>query len=175
MSRIRNSRQTRSSTSSRFKVQGSRFKVQGLKFHHLIVKIRYTKKRLFSSLILGGMFAAFGLLRLLEEPENSWLYYLQLLFGLFAVGAYFYERHFQYLLIENGILTKNSIRRKSLQLDKITRIHSLPGRIKLFTSEEKLSINTELIEDDSRNDLLKVLGSLEVEHNPFIGYSPKTS
>ncbi|MGB7786908.1 MAG: hypothetical protein WBL27_12465 [Salinimicrobium sp.] len=72
-------------------------------------------------------------------------------------------------------MTKNRLRRKSLQLEKITKIQSFPGKIKLFTSEEKLSINTELIADDSRNDLLKVLGALEVENNPFIGYSSKTS
>lgn len=136
--------------------------------------IRYSKKRLFSSLILGGMFAAFGLLRLVDQSDNSWLYYLQLFFGLFAVGAYFYESHFQYLIVENGTLTKNTIRRKSLQLDKINKIHSFPGKITVFTSEEKLSINTELIDKDSRNDLLKVIGSLEVENNPFIGYSTNT-
>ena len=133
------------------------------------MKIRYSKKRLYSSLILGGMFAVFGFLRLIDESDNSWLSYLQLFLGLFGVAAYFYERHFQYLLIENGTLIKNNIRRKSLQLTEINRIQSFPGKIKLFTSKEKFSINTEIIAEDSRNDLLRVFGSLEVEKNPFIG------
>lgn len=153
--------------------QNPEFGIWNLEFKHM--KIRYSKKRLLSSLLLGGMFAAFGLLRLLDTSENSWLYYLQLFFGLFALGSYFYERYFQYLSIDGAVLTKNRLRRKSLQLEKITKIQSFPGKIKLFTSEEKLSINTELIADDSRNDLLKVLGALEVENNPFIGYSSKTS
>jgi hypothetical protein len=139
------------------------------------MKIKYSKKRLYSSLILGGTFAAFGLLQLLNNPDTPWIYYLQLFFGLFTVGAYFYENYFQYLTIEKGILTKNSLRKRCLQLNDINKIQSFPGKIKLFTSEEKLSINTELIAEDSRNDLLKVLGSLEVENNPFPGYSAKTS
>jgi hypothetical protein len=139
------------------------------------MKIRYSKKRLFSSLILGGMFTALSLLGIFNQPENPWISYLQLFLGLFVIGAYFYENHFQYLSIESGLVTKNSFKRKSLQLDKISKIQSFPGKIKLFTSEEKLCINTELIADDSRNDLLKVLGTLEVENNPFIGYSTETS
>lgn len=139
------------------------------------MKIRYSKKRLYSGFFLGGLFALFALLRLIDDPKNQWLYFLQLFLGLFGVAASLYERHFQYLLIENGFLTKNTLRRKSFQLEKIERIQSFPGKIKLFTSEERLSINTALIEDDSRNDLLRVLGSLEIDNNPFIGYSPKTS
>ncbi|GAB2770811.1 hypothetical protein [Salinimicrobium soli] len=139
------------------------------------MKIKYSKKRLYSHLFLGGMFAVLGFLQLLGQPNTPWIDYLQVFCGLFAVGAYFYESHFQYLNIDNGILTKNTLRKKSLQLDKIERIQSFPGKIKLFTSEEKLSINTELIDDDSRKDLLISLGSLEIENNPFIGYSPKTS
>ena len=137
------------------------------------MQIKYSKKRLFSGFFLGGLFALFALLRLIDDPENPWLYFLQLLLGLFVVAASLYERHYQYLQIVNGVLTKNSFRRKSIPLEEVIRIESLPGKIKLFTSEEKLSINTELIAEDSRNDLLGILGSLEVEHNPFIGYSTK--
>lgn len=139
------------------------------------MKINYSKRRLYSSLILGGMFAAFGFLRLMDESDNSWLYYLQLFFGLIGVAAYFYESHFQYLLIENETLTKNNIRRKSIQLDRITKIQSFPGKIQLFTSEEKLVINTELIAAESQKDLLKILAPLQIENNPFIGYSQKPS
>ena len=139
------------------------------------MKIRYSKKRLYSSVILGGVFATFGVLQLLNKPETPWLYYLQLFFGLFAVGSYFYERHFQYLNIEDETLTKKTLRRKTIPLNGVTKIQSFPGRIKLYTSEEKISINTELIADDSLNDLFRILGALEFENNPFIGYSPKPS
>ncbi|MGB7842142.1 MAG: hypothetical protein WBL21_05085 [Salinimicrobium sp.] len=121
------------------------------------------------------MFAVLAFLRLLNHPDNPWIYYLQLFLGLFILGVYLYKKRFQFLSIDNGILTKNNLRRNSVVLNDIIKIQSFPGKIKLFTSEEKLSINTELIEDESRTDFLKVLGALKVENNPFIGYSPKTS
>ncbi len=141
------------------------------------MKIRYTKKRLLFNGLLGSVFVVGGLLQLQKKTDLSHylIYGIQFLLGLVMVASYFYERKFQYLIIENGKLIKNRFFSKYIQLDEITKIQSFPGKIKLFTSEEKLSINTELIEDDSRNDLLKVLGSLEVENNPFISYSAKTS
>lgn len=139
------------------------------------MRIKYSKKRLYSSFFLGGIFALLALMRLVENPEHPWLYYIQLFLGLLGVGAYFYENHFQYLIIYNGILTKNTLKRKAIQLNKITRIKSFAREIKLFTSEEKLSINTQLIDNNSNIDLLKVLGSLEVKDNPFTSYSTKTS
>ena len=141
------------------------------------MKIRYTKKRLLFNGLLGGVFVLTSLLQLQRKSGLSHylIYGLQLLLGLVMVASYFYERKFQYLVIEHGKLTKNRFISKSLQLSEVNRIQSFPGKIKLFTSEEQLSINTELIEDNSWNDLLKILGSLEVENNPFMGYSTKTS
>lgn len=141
------------------------------------MKIRYSKKRFLFNSLLGGVFVVGSLLQLQRKTELSHylIYGTQLLLGLVMVASYFYERKFQYLIIENGKLTRNRFLHKSLQLDRITKIQSFPGKIKIFTSEEKMSINTELIAEDSRNDLLKVLGSLNLENNPFIGYSAKTS
>ena len=141
------------------------------------MKIRYTKKRLFFNGLLGSVFVVGGLLQLQRKTELSdyLMYGTQFLLGLLMVASYFYERKYQYLIIKNGKLTKNRFLTKSLQLNKVTKIQSFPGKIKLFTSEEKLNINTGLIDDESMNGLLKVLGSLEVGNNPFIGYSTKTS
>jgi len=137
------------------------------------LKIKYSNTRLFSSLLLGSLFSIWGGLKFFEEAA-SYFNYFQMILGLMMVGNFFFARHYQYLQIVNGLLTKNSFRRKSIQLKNVCQIQSFPGKIKLFTSEEHLNINTELIEDHSRNELLKVLGSLEIENNPFIGYSPKT-
>lgn len=138
------------------------------------MKIKYSNTRLFSSLLLGSLFSIWGGLKFFEEAAGYFNYF-QLILGLMMVGNFFFERHYQYLQIVDGLLTKNSFRRKSIQLKNVCQIQSYPGKIKLFTSEEKnLSINTGLISDNSRHDLLVILGALEVENNPFIGYSRKT-
>lgn len=121
-----------------------------------------------------------SLIQLFRKSESFSIYHLvygiQFLLGLTMVTLYFFQRKFQYLTLENGVLTKNNLRKKSILLNEIIQIKSFPGKIRLFTSEAKeLSINTELISEDSRHELLKVLGSLELENNPFVGYSTKTS
>ena len=142
------------------------------------MKIRYSKRQFLFNGLLGGTFLITGLLQLYRKTEiyQYLIYGAQILLGLLMVVSYFYEKKLQYITIEKGTLTRNRFFfSRSLQLNKISKVQSFPGKIKLFTSEEKITINTELIEDESRNDLLRVLGSLEVENNPFIGYSTKTS
>ena len=144
------------------------------------MKIRYSKKQFLFNGLLGGTFLLASLIQLFRKEESfsahHVIYGIQFLLGFTMVILYFFQRKFQYLNIENGILTKNNLRKKSILLNEIIQIKSFPGKIKLFTSEAKeFSINTELISDDSRHDLLKVLGSLKVENNPFLGYSPRTS
>ena len=139
------------------------------------MKIRYSKRRLFSNLLLGSLFAILGALKWFEG-EADYFNYFQLVLGCLMVGTPFFEHHNQYLKIENGILTKNSLRKKTIQLDEVIEIQSFPGRIKLFTSVKNLSINTSIIDDDSIQDLYPVLGSLELDaqENPFIGYARNT-
>ncbi|WZL89192.1 hypothetical protein VS868_00150 [Salinimicrobium sp. 3283s] len=136
------------------------------------MKIAYSKRRLYSNLVLGGLFVILGGLKIYEGTA-SYFTFFQLLLGILLIGAFFFQKKHQYLSIQKGLLTKNSLRKQSIELDEIEQVQSFPGRIKLFTSEEKLSINTEVIENDSLHKLLSTLGSLEVEQNPFVGYATK--
>jgi hypothetical protein len=93
------------------------------------------------------------------------------------VLSFFLERKFGYLSIEDGILKKYFFIKRVIEIDKITNIQSLPGRIKLATPEKTLSINTSIIDKESIKDLYRVLGSLQLEsqENPFTGWSPVNS
>lgn len=139
------------------------------------MKVRYSKKRLFSSLLLGGLFSLMGALKIYEGTADFFNHF-QLFFGIFVTGSFFFERHYQYLRIENGFLTKNSIRRKTIELAEIKKIQSFPGKIKLFTSEKSLTISPGIIDADSIQDLYIVLGSLELypKKNLFVGWSQKS-
>ncbi|UZH55581.1 hypothetical protein JRG66_01405 [Salinimicrobium tongyeongense] len=138
------------------------------------MKIRYSKRRLFSNLILGALFAILGGLRIFEGTATYFTYF-QLFLGILMVGTFFFEKKNQYLSIEKGFLTKNSLRRKTIELHNIIKVQSYPGSVKLFTSEEKIGINTGIIEKDSLQQLLNIIGSLEVQENPFAGYATKTT
>lgn len=136
------------------------------------MKIKYSKTRLFSNLLLGSLFSIWGGLKIMDGTADYFNSF-QLVLGLLMVGNYFFERKYQYLRIEYGVLTKNSFRRKTVTLKEIVKIESFPGKIRLLTSEEKLIINLQVIEEDSCKDLYPVLGSLDLgsNDNPFIGYS----
>ena len=137
------------------------------------MKIRYSKNRIFLNGALGASFAIFGALKAFEGTAE-FIHYVQLILGILMVFSFFYERKFQYLVIENGLLTKNSLLRKTIEIDRINRIQSFPGRIKIATSEKNLSINISVIDKESINDLYRILGSLDLEpqKNPFTGWSP---
>lgn len=136
------------------------------------MKIRYSRKRLYSNLLLGSLFGLFSFLKIIEGSANYFNYF-QLVLGMVIVGSYFFERYYHYICFENGMLTKNSLRSNTIKIKDVVKIRSFPGKIKLFTSEKKLVINTGVIDEDSKKDLYLILGSLELgpEENPFIGYA----
>lgn len=140
------------------------------------MRIRYSKNRIFLNGALGATFAIFGALKAFEGTAG-FIHYVQLLLGIIMVISFFLERKFQYLKIEDGRLTKYSLRKKTITVDRITRIQSLPGKIKIATPEKNLTINTSVIDKESIKDLYRVLGSLELEtqENPFIGWSTVNS
>ena len=140
------------------------------------MKIRYTKNRSSFNLFLGAPFVIFGALKTYEGTAD-FVHYIQLVLGILMVSSFFLERKFGYLRIENGMLTKYFFIKRVIEIDKITNIQSLPGRIKLATPEKNLSINTSIIDKESIKDLYRVLGSLQLEsqENPFTGWSPVNS
>lgn len=125
---------------------------------------------------MGATFAIFGALKAFEGTAD-YFHYVQLILGLLMVGSFFTERKFGYLKIENGILTKYSVRKRSISLSKIKGIRSLPRRIQIATPEKNFNINVSVIDKESLKDLYKTLGSLELEsqQNPFTGWSPASS
>ena len=143
---------------------------------HFLVQIKYSKSRIFLNGALGATFAISGALKAYEGTAE-FFHYIQLILGSLMIISFFLERKFQYLVIENGRLTKNFFIKKTIQLDEIKEIKSLPGRIKLATPDKNLSINIGLIDEESIKDLYRVLGSLELESekNPFIGWSTTNS
>ena len=140
------------------------------------MKIKYSKNRIFLNGALGATFAISGVLKAYQGTAELF-HYIQLILGSLMVASFFLERKFQYLVIENGRLTKNFFIKKTIQLDEIKEIKSLPGRIKLVTPDKNLGINTGVIDKESIKDLYRVLGSLELDSqkNPFIGWSTTNS
>ena len=126
------------------------------------MKIRYPKKRLKVNLILGIVWLVFGILAFTFDGANLFnLGYLT--FGLIYLGLYLFENSKQYLSIENGVITKNTLRPKSIKLNEINHIKDFAGDYVLKTEHEELSINKSYIEKNSLLELETILESLNLD------------
>jgi hypothetical protein len=59
----------------------------------------------------------------------------------------------QYLKIESGVLTKNSLFPKKINLSDIIQIKKFAGDLTLFTATDKLVINIDWVDKDSFKEL----------------------
>lgn len=117
-----------------------------------------------------------GILRIAEETAN-YLTYFQLSLGIFMIAIFIFENYYQYLNIEDGVITKYSLRRRSLKLAQVEKIRKFAGDYTLYSSEKQLKINSELVNKHQRPELEKVLRSLEIpfEETPATKYNYKQS
>jgi len=126
------------------------------------MRIRYKKKRLYANLILGIIWIAFGVFMLYEDGNSRFTKYGYLVIGVLYIIPFLYNFKYQYLLIENGVIKKNTGFGKTLSLKDIISIKKFAGDYTLITENEKMKINTELIDKNSLVELNKVLDKLEL-------------
>ncbi|WP_235841756.1 hypothetical protein [Confluentibacter sediminis] len=126
------------------------------------MKIRYTKKRLRYYLIFGILWMVLGSSAIIFESGNVFNYGY-LLMGILYLGTYLFENRKQYLTIENGVISKNLLVSKKINLNEITRIKKFAGDYVLKTDLTELKINTGLIDKTSLSDLNAVLDNLNLE------------
>ena len=132
--------------------------------NHLTEKmnIRFTKKRLKHYLIFGILWLVFGTTAVIFDSENVFNY-VHLIIGILYFGTYLFENNKQYLTIENGIISKNHLIPKKINLNEIRRINKFAGDYILKTDSTELRINTELIEEKSLEELHTLLDNLNLE------------
>ncbi len=133
------------------------------------MKIRYKKKRLTSNLIIGIVWAAFGLLTFSYDAEARWMDFGYIVMALLYLGQYAYESSKQYLTVTKHSIRKNRFFGNSLKLNKITRIKKFAGDYILQTDTEELIINTDWIAEKSLLELNRILSQLNLpaDKTPF--------
>jgi hypothetical protein len=125
------------------------------------MKIRFTNKRLRYNLIFGILYVALGVVAIIFD-SNNFFNYLWTVLGTIHIGTYLFENKKQYLTIENGIISKNQLIPKKINLNEIKRIKKFAGDYILKTDSTELRINTELIEKSSLLELNTVLENLNL-------------
>ncbi|MDP3352425.1 MAG: hypothetical protein Q8S44_01630 [Flavobacteriaceae bacterium] len=115
--------------------------------------IRYKKNYFRSKLILGIGFPVLGLAAFLLDDNPSIFFYGYFFIGFLSLGTFLFEWKKQYLKIESGVLTKNSLFPKKINLSDIIQIKKFAGDLTLFTATDKLVINIDWVDKDSFKEL----------------------
>lgn len=129
------------------------------------MKIRYTRKKLLSSLIMSLLWLAFGLYFLIENNFKGLTSYLFMAVAVFYLAIFIFESTHQYMTLENGMLTRNLLIKDSIRLDEIKSISKMGQYYILKTDKRKININTRIIEPRSLEALNEELEKLNLEQD----------
>lgn len=135
------------------------------------MKIKYSKVRLNSNYQFGVTFVIAGIIMTIVFTFFNTANKFELDaagFGLFGGGCfslliYYFEKKKQYLTLKNGVLTKNTLIPKKINLKDITSIKKFAGDYILKSNSTEFVIDTQIIDFDSLNDLTIELEQLNIE------------
>tara|TARA_R110002074_G_scaffold310650_4_gene481479 strand:+ start:1666 stop:2061 length:396 start_codon:yes stop_codon:yes gene_type:complete len=127
------------------------------------LKIYYKKKQLKLNLVFGILWLTIGLIGVLTNEDSKWIecFYLGISFLYFAL--YFYHKNGHYVRFENGIIRQNWPFGKKLPLSEIKTIRHFAGEYILKTEKKRLTINIQMIDEDSLLKLKTELKKLPVK------------
>ena len=136
-----------------------------------MTKIRYSKERLRINLRMGIFFISIGIiLVLLSYLTGEWKEISiksvgvgQFGAGIFMIILYYFENRKQYLTMENGELTKNTLFPKKIKLNQIKSIREFAGDLKLITDKNEFVIDTQIIDPNSLVELKNELNKYNLK------------
>ncbi|WP_133643076.1 hypothetical protein [Zeaxanthinibacter enoshimensis] len=126
------------------------------------MKVCYKHQHLRNYLLLGISFLLMGGWRILASFDQI-VSYLWLLLAAISLTHYFYSRKKAYITIKQGYLYKNLLFSPKLLLTDIKRIRKFAGDYILMTEKAQLTIDTQIIDEDSLEELECVLAQLDLE------------
>ncbi|MDG2274406.1 MAG: hypothetical protein P8L28_00990 [Flavobacteriaceae bacterium] len=114
-------------------------------------------------MILGLVWLIWFFIGVFGKEEPNWTDYGWFFISLMYLGIYYYQKKYNYLSIENGIINVNGPFGKKLNLTEIKWIKKFAGDYILKTDEKELTINTQIINPSSLAELNAELEKLNVE------------
>ncbi|PZD78789.1 hypothetical protein [Mesonia sp. K7] len=128
------------------------------------MQIPYKKKTIRFNLIMGIVWPIFGIVGLFLHDIKFIDYGFIFLGFLYLLLAYMMHRN-KYVTIEDDVLKLKTIPvlNKEVDLKKVTRIKYFAGEYTVFTPEKKLTINTQLIEENQKEILEEFFAQLNVD------------
>ena len=114
-------------------------------------------------MILASVWLILGTVVLINNEFSNWTDYFWILMAFVYIAMYTYENINQYLSIDNGEIKLNQPFGKKISLNEIRSIKRFAGDYILKTEKEEMTINTQIIEPKSLNQLNEELERLSVK------------
>lgn len=133
------------------------------------MKIKYKKKLLKQYLFFAILWSVLGLLNLKYSDGNNWFLYGYFILAILYCFAYFYEKRNPYLIVDNKSIKKNFPFGKKINLSEVIWIKKFAGEYILKTEKDEMTINTEVIDENSLTELNRLLEKLNLppDKTPF--------
>ncbi|WP_295982884.1 hypothetical protein [uncultured Algibacter sp.] len=110
--------------------------------------------------ILWLIFVVFNLI---SNDFGEWTAYTWLGISVMYIAIYSFDYFNQYLTIQNNVIKENHLFGKKINLNEIKRIKKFAGDYILQTDKTELTINTQIIDQNSLTELNAELEKLNVE------------
>lgn len=114
------------------------------------------------NLVFGLIWLGYGTLSILTDANPNWIDYGWLVIAGLYLIVYFYQRSRKYITIDNGILQIQGLFGKKINLNEVQHIRKFAGDYILKTGESQLTINTQIIDEESLTELNGALQKLDV-------------
>ena len=131
----------------------------------MTIEFKNKRERQTIWLLFGITWIIMGLFKIFEPEQFEWTNTWILILAFIFVFTLFYRKKKQYLTLENGMVSKNSLFHKPLKMSEIKRIEKKSKKYILKTDLRKFTIDTEIISEKSLSELNAELEKLNVEWN----------
>ena len=105
----------------------------------------------------------FVVFNLIFNDFGEWTTYTWLGISVMYIAIYSFDYFNQYLTIQNNVIKENHLFGKKINLNEIKRIKKFAGDYILKTEKTELTINTQIIDQNSLTELNAELEKLNVE------------
>ncbi len=129
------------------------------------MKFYYKKYFLYGRLLMAAIWILIGLVRLYNNDGSDFLSYAILILGLGYGIVFIYYFKNQYIRIIDGYLKFSEPFKKDIKIDDIITIKKQYSEIYIGTKDKKQLIKTDIIEENSLNQLIEELNKISRKQN----------
>ena len=131
----------------------------------MTIEFKNKRERQTIWVFFGIVWFIMGLFKIFETEQFEWTNTWFLILAIIFLFTFFYRKRKQYLTLENGVISKNSLFHKPLKMSEIKRIEKKQEKYILKTDLRKFTIDTKIIAEKSLSELNTELEKLNVEWN----------